>query len=222
MIRLLAILISLLILNLSCGDDQTSSGDSIERENAAQQAVNRVREAATMDGRPQNQESESANGQTGSESGTESGAESGEGRTQSETRTAADQPDISPSLKNFVDSYDFTSTGVVLPSHDVLGEIQAPFLMSQQEKRMYDILSRRDYWQEVDFQVFGLANPPRAPFRSVNIFSIYSLGNSRFDIACELRSFESTHFLQIVVYYDGNSARIVHIAGLNGTGEEGN
>lgn len=207
-----------LVFNLSCGDDTNGSGDAGTGEsdggNAARTAAEIAGQAAEASSR--SPEDTSSNREGGAEAQQESG------NTRSDQSAVSEGPDIPPALKNYVDSYDFSLPRVILPSHDLLGKVQSPLLMSAQEKRIHDLLSPREYWQSVDFQEFGLSRTPRPPFRSVNIYSVRSLGNSRFDIACELRSFESTHFLQIVVYYDGNTARIVHIAGLSGSGDDEN
>ena len=119
-------------------------------------------------------------------------------------------PEVNRELENFARQFSFEYRQVSFPQHTVLGSQLRPDQLFSSEKEIYQELAARTFWNDFDFTNFTLEPLPTAPFRSVIVGKIYSLGEQRYEIFLELRGFEDRYALGVILaYIDGVSTIII-------------
>ncbi len=113
-------------------------------------------------------------------------------------------PEVNRELENFARQFSFEYRRVSFPQHTVLGSQLRPDQLFSSEKEIYQELTARTFWNDFDFTNFALEPLPTAPFRSVIVGKISSLGEQRYEVFLELRGFEDRYALGVILaYIDG-------------------
>lgn len=117
--------------------------------------------------------------------------------------------EVNRTLERYARNFPFASRRVSTPRHPVLGELSRPAQLFFPESAIYLQLAEPRFWNDFNFDDFGLEPPPAAPFRSVVIGELSAIGSQRYEVFLELEGFEETDLLNIVLSYSEDELTIL-------------
>ena len=116
---------------------------------------------------------------------------------------------INKRLESYARNFSFAHRQISIAQHPILGKLSRPAQLSFREKEVHQKIQATRFWNDLNFDAFGLEPLPAPPFRSVRIGEISLLGAQRYEVLVELISFDAAYLLGIVLYADSDHLSIV-------------